>query len=427
MRTPDCPQPLRHFDGFSGSMILFLISALLCASQIYWALRAWRLVRRHVPPRLHWLTAILLLSIYLALLAYHSEHLFDFPAFGPQPNPTSLGFSDATLALLQWWMLCSTLALGLALPVEIFRSVLRRRMKRRAAERRRAESITPTAPADRPIQPLRRHFLEHVADATLAAPFVLGAYALLYERLNLEITHRRVPMARLSSGFRGFRILQLSDIHISAFMSEDQIRKFAAIANSQHADLIALTGDFVTWDPAAQTAVVSALSTLKAPFGVFGCLGNHEAWSGTKDSITELFAHCGIQILRDSCQPINHGKDQLNLIGIEPDYGWSTHEIPEDLVWLDGPNVLLSHYPTVFENAASQNIELTLAGHTHGGQVKLDFISPQLAPRFFHTPYIAGAYEINGSRLYVNRGIGTIGLPMRAGVPPEMTVFELVG
>jgi predicted MPP superfamily phosphohydrolase len=167
---------------------------------------------------------------------------------------------------------------------------------------------------------------------------------------------------------------------------------------------------------------VRALAGPKAPFGIFGCLGNHEAWSRTKESIASLFE----RILRDACARIASAGEQLNLIGIEPDHGWGSHLIPEGLVSPDHVNILFSHYPTVFDHAAQLGVDLTLAGHTHGGQVTLDFISPRLAPALFRTPYIAGPYERNGGQLYVNRGIGTIGLPMRAGMTPEIAVFELV-
>jgi hypothetical protein len=208
-------------------------------------------------------------------------------------------------------------------------------------------------------------------------------------------------------------------------MPEEQIRRYAEIANSMRPDLIVLTGDFVTWDPSVQTNVVRALSVLDAPYGVFGCLGNHEAWTDTKDSIPDLFDEAGIRILRDELHPIVVSRRHVNLIGIEPDYGWTTREVPEDLLFPDDPAILLSHYPTVFDHAAANGIDLMLSGHTHGGQVKLDFVSREIAPRLLNTPYVEGWYAKGESRLYVNRGIGTIGAPVRAGMPPEITVFEL--
>ncbi len=151
----------------------------------------------------------------------------------------------------------------------------------------------------------RRRFLEQTATAFSAAPFVAGAYGLFYGRLNLETSHKRIMLRRLPRAFEGFRIVQLSDLHISAFMSAEEIRRYAAIANQLKPDLVALTGDFVTWDETAQGAVVEALAGLKAPFGVFGCLGNHEWLTDTEDSITRLFAAQGTHILRAERVAVN--------------------------------------------------------------------------------------------------------------------------
>lgn len=402
-----------------------ILALLLLASQVYWAGRAYRLASRRLSIPARSIVCGIVVSLYFIAIAYNSDRLFEFPSFGPQPDSTHLGAADASLAILQWWMVCSLGAFILALPAGLYRAAVRAVMRRKRPERK-AGPPEPGEPMDRPILKERRHFLEHATAGLLAAPFVAGGYALLYGRLNLQITRKQIRMPNLPKAFDGFRIVQLSDIHISAFMPEDQIRKYAAIANSLRADLVALTGDFVTWDPSAQQTVVSALAGLSAPFGVFGCLGNHDAWAGVQDSIASLFSAAKITILRDSCWPVTSAGCQLNLIGIEPDYGWTNHQVPPHLTAEDLPNILLSHYPTVFDHAAALGIDLMLSGHTHGGQIKLDFISPKLAPKLFHTPYIAGSYEIGGSHLYVNRGIGTIGLPMRAGMPPEITVFELV-
>jgi uncharacterized protein len=410
-------------------MAILLLTVALFSSQVYWAVRTYGLIKRF-PALVRWIVGPALVALYCAALGYNGDRLFEFPRFGPQPNPVRMGLADASLGAMQWWMLSSLAAFLIAIPVEIFRvavrTVVRRNRKRRKPPAPPPVLVPGTPSNDRPISPDRRHFLERAAGTVLAFPFLGGAYALLYERLNLEITRKQIRLPNLPKEFHGFRIAQLSDFHISAFMSEEQIRKYAAIANSLRADLIVLTGDFVTWDKSAERSVVTALSGLKAPFGVFGCLGNHEAWSETKDSISYLFQRAGIRILRDSCVRISSAGEKLNLIGVEPDHGWSSHLIPVGLLSQFRVNILLSHYPTLFDHAADLGIELTLAGHTHGGQVKLNFISPQLAPKLFSTPYVAGWFQKESSQLYVNRGIGTIGIPMRAGVPPEIAVFELV-
>lgn len=292
-------------------------------------------------------------------------------------------------------------------------------------------------PQEQPPSPSRRRFLEQTAFAVSAAPFFAGAYGLFYGRLNLETTRRRIKLARLPKAFEGFRIAQLSDFHISAFMTAEEIGKYVAIANRLKPELFVLTGDFVTWDPTTQEAVVEVLSGLKAPLGVYGCLGNHEIYTETEDSITRLFAARGIPILRQTRVPIRVHADTLNLIGVdyqtvrgkanaEGHLGGRYLEGVDQLVDPHTVNVLLSHNPNLFDRAAEVGIDLTLAGHTHGGQVTLDFIHPSLSPGRLITPYVSGWFEKAGAQLYVNRGIGTLTVPIRIGAPPEITVFELV-
>jgi hypothetical protein len=221
-------------------------------------------------------------------------------------------------------------------------------------------------------------------------------------------------------------------------MSEDEIRKYVRIANELRPDLVVLTGDFVTWDASTAPVVVNALSALKAPLGVFGSLGNHDAWAGAEDLLAELFGQAGIRILRQERAAITSGKESLNLMGLDFTNsrsmsvgGWhlSSRKLEgvESLMAPETANILLSHNPDSFDRAAALGIDLSLAGHTHGGQLALEFISPEIAPSRLVTPYVAGLFQRLGGQLYVNRGIGTIAAPMRVGAPPEITVFELLG
>jgi len=382
---------------------------LLAGSQIYWLFRVRSFLKKRVQSRR---TRLFLASAGLA--AYLA--FFALNVFGRRPSPTRLTLYDALVAApFQWWVASSMVAFLIAIllwPV------------------RRAAGLVLASPG-------RRQFLERASTAVVAAPFVAGAYGLFYGRLNLQTTVKRIRLARLPKAFEGFRIVQLSDVHIGPFMTENEIRRYVGIANALKPDLVALTGDFVTWDPSTQQAVVNALAGLRAVYGVFGCLGNHEAWSNTEASITALFARARIRILRQARAPVAVHGEQLNLIGV--DYATRHHapvpgqehvvrrylEGVESLVAPDTVNILMSHNPDTFDRAAELGIDLSLAGHTHGGQVALEFISQELAPSRLVTPYVAGWFEKPGGQLYVNRGIGTIGVPMRVGAPPEITAFEL--
>jgi predicted MPP superfamily phosphohydrolase len=217
-------------------------------------------------------------------------------------------------------------------------------------------------------------------------------------------------------------------------MPADEIRKYVAIANAQKAEMIVLTGDFVTFDPSTQEPVVDALRGLRAPFGVYGSLGNHDSWAGVEDSITELFRRTGVRILRGANTPITAQGESFNLIGVDFQSPRRFGPSPavkhllgniEGLVDRDHVNILLSHNPDTFDRAAELGIDLSLAGHTHGGQAALEFISPEIAPSRLVTPYVAGWFQKPGGQLYVNRGIGTIFIPIRIGAPPEITIYSL--
>jgi predicted MPP superfamily phosphohydrolase len=396
----------------SFPLIFGILIAIFLASQIYWYVRARALVKRVAKTR----TARILLTV-AGLAVYFALFALNFGVAGRRASPTRLTWYDALIsAPFACWVVCSLVAFLLAILVWPVRRV--------------ARSTGALG------SPGRRQFLERSASAVVAAPFVAGAYGLFYGRLNLEITRQRIRLARLPNAFAGFRIAQLSDIHIGPFMTEEQIRKYVRIVNDLKPDLIALTGDFVTWDASTQRAVVNALASLHAPFGIFGCLGNHEAWSHTEASITRMFQQVGIRILRrENVEVSTHG-ESFNLIGV--DFETSRHMGPGNekfvLRYLEGVeslmapgmvNILMSHNPDTFDRAAEMGIDLSLAGHTHGGQVALEFVSPEIAPSRLATPYVAGWFQKPGGQLYVNRGIGTIGPPIRIGAPPEITVYEL--
>ncbi|MBV8732855.1 MAG: metallophosphoesterase [Acidobacteriia bacterium] len=393
---------------------------LFLGAQVYFLWRGCSFLLRHIANRAGRIVAVTaLVALYAGLLAANLMS-------GGRSRPTSTHMTphDALInAPFLWWIFSSTVAFFVVLVVWLVR-LAGHAFRRRAA-------------AEAPASTGRREFLEGVATAAVAGPFVAGAYGLLWGRLNLRVTRQPIRIANLPRAFHGFRIAQLSDIHVGPFMSEDQIRKYVEMANELKPDLVALTGDFVTWDPSTAPVVVNALSGLKAPFGVFGSLGNHDAWADAEDLLTDLFAHTGVRILRQEHTPIKTGNEAFNLIGVDFTNsrsmsvgGWHLSsgklEGVENLMMPGTANILLSHNPDSFDRAAELGIDLSLAGHTHGGQLALEFISPEIAPSRLVTPYVAGWFQKPGGQLYVNRGIGTIAAPMRVGAPPEITVYELL-
>jgi hypothetical protein len=401
---------------------------ILIASQIFWVrqLRNWV---TSLIPSATWRRRVGIAGVvcYLLLLFYN------WPSGVRGAEPTHLTLRAALLqAPFWWWIVCSLLGFLITIPFGLADRIARaaRWVYQKVAQAGRA------VPLPNPVSLARRRFLERTALAITTAPFVAGAYGMFYERLNLEISHRRIKIPQLPRAFEGFRIAQLSDIHIGPFMPAEEIRRYVGVANGLKPDLVALTGDFVTWDPSTQPVVVDALAGVKAPFGVYGCLGNHEMWAKVEDSITRLFARRGIRILRGERALIRSGGEAINLLGVDyqtrsPMGPRGQRLVPEYLLGVDRlmapgtANILLSHNPNTFDRAAALGIDLSLAGHTHGGQVTLEFVHPDLSPSRLITSYVRGWFEKPGGQLYVNRGIGTIFVPIRFGSPPEITVFEL--
>jgi predicted MPP superfamily phosphohydrolase len=268
--------------------------------------------------------------------------------------------------------------------------------------------------------------------------------------LRYTIERVDVPVANLPPELDGLRIAQLSDIHIGDYMPPHEIARAVDMANDLQPDIYFVTGDFVSSQGDPLDACITELSRLRAPLGVWGCNGNHEIYAGVEDDAERLFREKGMRLLRAASAVVEHNGGRFNLLGVDYQRDHMTsgersgpmlREI-EALVRRDMPNVLLSHNPNSFRRAAELGIELSLAGHTHGGQIKFEIVDHSVSPARLISPFVAGLYRLpipmnghagaapagNGlqkAALYVNRGLGTFGFPVRIGVPPEITLLTL--
>ncbi len=281
-------------------MSIFSIALLIFGiSQLYWAWRGYGFLTAHISSRpRRWALCAALFAIYFL------EYQFNLGVWRERSTPVYFTLGRAARRAV------SLVGRQFVLCVPGRAAVRHSKRNRKAVRRLRSPRQDLPSPA-------RRDLLQDAANVAIGAPFVAGAYGLLYGRLNLDIAPRTIHLPRLPRAFEGFRICQLSDIHIGPFMPADEIRKYVAIANAQKADMIVLTGDFVTFDPDTQGAVVDALRGLRAPFGVYGSLGNHDAWAGVEDSITELFRQAGVRILRAANASITASGESFNLIGVD--------------------------------------------------------------------------------------------------------------
>ena len=302
--------------------------------------------------------------------------------------------------------------------------------------------------------PSRRYFFKSATAAAGAAPFLCAAYGFAAERLRYTVHQVEIPIHNLTPALDGMKIAQLSDIHMSGYMSRAEVRRAVDMANELGADLAVVTGDFITGagDPLADC--IDEIRRLRAPLGVWGCNGNHEIYARAEETSQALFAQAGMKLLRQENVQLHFNGAPFNLIGV--DYqrertprGQRVQSLAytQSLVRRDMPNILLSHNPNSFHRAAELGIELSLAGHTHGGQIQVEILDHRLSPAHFVTDYIAGLYQRPlfapaqtlltqpvlpssilqrpSASLYVNRGLGTVGAPVRLGVPPEITLLVL--
>ena len=283
------------------------------------------------------------------------------------------------------------------------------------------------------FDPSRRRLVNAAGGALLASPFLVAGYGALIERTRFRVREVDLRVPGLDPDLEGLRLLQLTDIHLSPFLSVQELERVIHAANETRPQLAFITGDMISMRGDPLDACLRLLSTLKTDAGVFGCLGNHEHYSGAERYATDEGARLGIRFLRDQHAPLRFGAATLNVAGVDYQRMSSKHtgylRGAGSMIVPGAYNVLLSHNPDVFPIAAAQGYDLTVAGHTHGGQVNIEILSRDINPARFFTPYVYGLYraEHAGRRAaaYVSRGIGTIGIPARVGAPPEITVLRL--
>lgn len=245
------------------------------------------------------------------------------------------------------------------------------------------------------------------------------------QRLVVERIEISVP--GLSPAMDGFRIAQLSDLHLEPFTTAEDILQSVQACNALKPDLVALTGDFVTHSARPAPIIAELLAQLKAPYGVHASLGNHDFASGAPEVIRAL-TNQNIPVLRNETRRIHTDKGVLYLGGIDSVYV-NKPDVRKTLQdWKQTqPLVLMMHEPDAADVIAAAGVKaLQISGHTHGGQLVFRGKEPMAFRRArFGKKYLAGHYEVGGLQVYVNRGIGCVGLPLRIGAPPEVTELTL--
>jgi predicted MPP superfamily phosphohydrolase len=271
--------------------------------------------------------------------------------------------------------------------------------------------------------------------------FGLALYAGEVERHWVEVTETEAHLVGLPEAFDGVRIAQLSDIHMDAYTEPWFLERVVAKVNALRPDMVMLTGDYVSEMPFSQQFNLGAawqcanfLKTLTCK-QIYAVLGNHDIVVGP-DEVTEALTANSIPVLNNHCVPLERDGARIWLSGMgDPLTGHSAPDeaIPESIRGIaNEPVVLLCHEPDfadrMLTHPAGHAVSLMLSGHTHGGQVRLPFVGPMTLPGL-GKKYVQGWFRFpthqGVMQLYVNRGIGTVGVPFRFACPPEITMFTL--
>lgn len=259
-----------------------------------------------------------------------------------------------------------------------------------------------------------------------ALTVALSAVALRGGLAAPRVQRVEIALPRWPAALDGFRIVQLSDVHIGPLLDRRFAATITGIVNELDADLVAVTGDLVDGSVARIGAEVEPLRELRARHGVFFVTGNHDFYSGA-DSWVARMAECGWRALRNERVAIGAGEASFDLAGVDDTHGHlvepgAGEDVERAFADRDESRavVLLAHDPATFQRASRKGVDLQLSGHTHGGQ-----IWPFRWAVRASVPWVAGLYRLGASLLYVSRGTGFWGPPMRLGAPAEITELTL--
>ncbi len=266
----------------------------------------------------------------------------------------------------------------------------------------------------------RRRFLQAGVGLVVAVPMEVSGYGAVFTGQEYEIRELTLPFGR------ELRVIQLSDIHAGIFMNQKEIRHYIDRVIALQPDLFVITGDFISNSTCFLPGCLEEMARVSARFGTVATLGNHDRHYGNLAEIQMIFRQHQIPLLNNAHLKIRTEQGFLAVAGIDDLYTGHP-DLETALAGLNSsiPTLLLSHRPEVFPQAAAYGIPLTLAGHHHGGQIKLQFLGRGISLAHLRTPYPEGLYRIGDSQLYVNRGIGTSFTPVRLNVPPEITLLNL--
>lgn len=292
--------------------------------------------------------------------------------------------------------------------------------------------------------PERRKFISLLGIGLAGVLSVLVVDGIVFGKYRHRVRKVKIKIAGLPSNFKGYKIIQISDVHSGSFFHPEKLQKAIDLINEQKADLVLFTGDMVNNFASEFKPFIPLFSSIKSNDGKFSILGNHDygdyaEWNSPTEkaqNMPDLIAfqkEAGFEMLRNEHRIIEKNGEKLYILGVE---NWGEKPFPQygDLnkassgIPANAAKILMSHDPTHFDAVVKKhpaNVQLTLSGHTHGMQFGIDLKNVRWSPVQYRYKKWADLYESEGKLLYVNRGFGVIGFPGRVGIEPEITLFEL--
>lgn len=285
------------------------------------------------------------------------------------------------------------------------------------------------------------HLVRILTSATIVTVMLLGAFV---TPRNVEVTHTEVHFGNLPDAFKDFRIVHISDLHLGSYNNKKlKYGRVVELINEQKPDIVVFSGDLVNNFADETLGWENIFNTIEAKYGKFGVMGNHDYgdysdWKTPEDKAQNLqkikasFAALGFTLLDNKHQILKINNDSIVIAGVENTGKYLSSrygDLNKTLLGTDKntPVILISHDPTHWDEEVRdfKEIFLTLAGHTHAAQLGVKIGNKLFSPASLVFPRYAGLYAENGHYLYVNRGLGFIGLPMQVGVRPEISVIVL--
>ena len=297
----------------------------------------------------------------------------------------------------------------------------------------RAPATAEDAEAEPAVDPGRRAFLQSAALVSTGAAAAFGAGGARQAYGDPDITRKRLAFPDLPPGLDGLRLAQLSDLHAGPLIGSSTLRRWRDLTEREQPELLVFTGDLVDSRPDELAPLLEAFRDFQPPLGRFAVLGNHDYFDDPRPIWRDL-AHEGIQCLENGAALVHRSGGILAIMGLQDPMarngrfrrlvfgaGPRPAEAARDLP-AEAFRICLNHRPSEWEQALAAGARLTLSGHTHGGQINPipGFNSAKLLG-----PFTNGLYREGEDLLYVNRGLGVVGLPMRVGAPPEIAILTL--